>query len=180
MVEGSWRNLDPGGSDTFFVGSCWIRNPKGGRFCCPPLFFLLSHRNKACRVRVASPRPFSKGSSQEWTCYRPYSSSCYCCTILGNWQNGLHSCLLLSLFSFHWQLGLDMEELEEIEEDAGLGNGGLGRLAGKWHYHHVRSSDAFWGARYLEDPDRCPGRRARYNLFVHVFVVEFALWFGQL
>ncbi|NXY79195.1 PYGL protein, partial [Glareola pratincola] len=27
------------------------------------------------------------------------------------------------------QLGLDMEELEEIEEDAGLGNGGLGRLA---------------------------------------------------
>lgn len=29
------------------------------------------------------------------------------------------------------QLGLDMEELEEIEEDAGLGNGGLGRLAGK-------------------------------------------------
>ena len=28
-------------------------------------------------------------------------------------------------------LGLDMEELEEIEEDAGLGNGGLGRLAGK-------------------------------------------------
>lgn len=33
------------------------------------------------------------------------------------------SCLL--------QLGLDMEELEEMEEDAGLGNGGLGRLAGK-------------------------------------------------
>lgn len=28
------------------------------------------------------------------------------------------------------QLGLDMEELQEIEEDAGLGNGGLGRLAG--------------------------------------------------
>lgn len=28
------------------------------------------------------------------------------------------------------QLGLDMEELEEMEEDAGLGNGGLGRLAG--------------------------------------------------
>lgn len=35
----------------------------------------------------------------------------------------LHSGLL--------QLGLDMEELEEMEEDAGLGNGGLGRLAGK-------------------------------------------------
>uniref|UniRef100_A0A8U8AUS5 Alpha-1,4 glucan phosphorylase n=1 Tax=Geospiza parvula TaxID=87175 RepID=A0A8U8AUS5_GEOPR len=30
-----------------------------------------------------------------------------------------------------YQLGLDMEELEEIEEDAGLGNGGLGRLAGE-------------------------------------------------
>ncbi|XP_032939456.1 glycogen phosphorylase, muscle form [Catharus ustulatus] len=28
-----------------------------------------------------------------------------------------------------YQLGLDMEELQEIEEDAGLGNGGLGRLA---------------------------------------------------
>ena len=27
------------------------------------------------------------------------------------------------------QLGLDIEELEEIETDAGLGNGGLGRLA---------------------------------------------------
>ncbi|XP_041099257.1 glycogen phosphorylase, muscle form [Polyodon spathula] len=28
-----------------------------------------------------------------------------------------------------YQLGLEMEELQEIEEDAGLGNGGLGRLA---------------------------------------------------
>ncbi|XP_041108091.1 glycogen phosphorylase, brain form [Polyodon spathula] len=28
-----------------------------------------------------------------------------------------------------YQLGLDLEELEDIEEDAGLGNGGLGRLA---------------------------------------------------
>lgn len=28
-----------------------------------------------------------------------------------------------------YQVGLDIEELEEIEEDAGLGNGGLGRLA---------------------------------------------------
>lgn len=28
-----------------------------------------------------------------------------------------------------YQLGLDMEELQELEEDAGLGNGGLGRLA---------------------------------------------------
>ncbi|KAK3739928.1 hypothetical protein QZH41_015973, partial [Actinostola sp. cb2023] len=28
-----------------------------------------------------------------------------------------------------YQLGLEMEELEEMEEDAGLGNGGLGRLA---------------------------------------------------
>uniref|UniRef100_A0A8C1Q169 Alpha-1,4 glucan phosphorylase n=1 Tax=Cyprinus carpio TaxID=7962 RepID=A0A8C1Q169_CYPCA len=29
-----------------------------------------------------------------------------------------------------YQLGLDMEELQEMEEDAGLGNVGLGRLAG--------------------------------------------------
>uniref|UniRef100_A0A8C9WE85 Alpha-1,4 glucan phosphorylase n=1 Tax=Scleropages formosus TaxID=113540 RepID=A0A8C9WE85_SCLFO len=28
-----------------------------------------------------------------------------------------------------YQIGLDMEELEDMEEDAGLGNGGLGRLA---------------------------------------------------
>lgn len=28
-----------------------------------------------------------------------------------------------------YQLGLDIEELEEVEQDAGLGNGGLGRLA---------------------------------------------------
>lgn len=28
-----------------------------------------------------------------------------------------------------YNMGLDMEELEEVEKDAGLGNGGLGRLA---------------------------------------------------
>lgn len=28
-----------------------------------------------------------------------------------------------------YKMGLDMEELEEVEKDAGLGNGGLGRLA---------------------------------------------------
>lgn len=32
---------------------------------------------------------------------------------------------------FFLQVGLDMEELEDMEEDAGLGNGGLGRLAGE-------------------------------------------------
>lgn len=41
------------------------------------------------------------------------------------------------------QLGLDMEELEEIEEDAGLGNGGLGRLAGK----RSRNGLYFWATR---------------------------------
>jgi hypothetical protein len=50
-------------------------------------------------------------------------------------------CLLYSLYLISFpspllsppspppQMGLDFEELEEIEEDAGLGNGGLGRLA---------------------------------------------------
>lgn len=32
-------------------------------------------------------------------------------------------------WSFIFQLGLDIEDLEDMEEDAGLGNGGLGRLA---------------------------------------------------
>lgn len=31
--------------------------------------------------------------------------------------------------NFILQMALDIEELEELEEDAGLGNGGLGRLA---------------------------------------------------
>lgn len=44
------------------------------------------------------------------------------------------------------QLGLDMEELQDIEEDAGLGNGGLGRLAGELLFPPVWllvNSDAF-------------------------------------
>lgn len=41
-----------------------------------------------------------------------------------------HLSILCLPFLFTPQLGLDMEELQEIEEDAGLGNGGLGRLAG--------------------------------------------------
>ena len=35
----------------------------------------------------------------------------------------------LSVLCSVCQLGLDIEELQEMEEDAGLGNGGLGRLA---------------------------------------------------
>lgn len=43
-------------------------------------------------------------------------------------------CLDLKPSTIMWhcyddQLGLDIEELEDMEEDAGLGNGGLGRLA---------------------------------------------------
>lgn len=40
------------------------------------------------------------------------------------------------------QLGLDMEELEEMEEDAGLGNGGLGRLAGNHGVERGQSCSA--------------------------------------
>ena len=40
----------------------------------------------------------------------------------------MYFCVLTAIV-FSLQLGLDIEELEEIEEDAGLGNGGLGRLA---------------------------------------------------
>ena len=31
--------------------------------------------------------------------------------------------------TWHMQMGVDIEEMEEQEPDAGLGNGGLGRLA---------------------------------------------------
>ena len=37
--------------------------------------------------------------------------------------------LVLIFFLCVFQLGLDIEEMEELEADAGLGNGGLGRLA---------------------------------------------------
>lgn len=48
------------------------------------------------------------------------------------WSNIFIFFVARCFFSFicAMQLGLDMEELEEMEEDAGLGNGGLGRLAG--------------------------------------------------
>ena len=37
--------------------------------------------------------------------------------------------IFFPLFKITNQLGLDIEELQEMEPDAGLGNGGLGRLA---------------------------------------------------
>ena len=33
------------------------------------------------------------------------------------------------LYIYKKKLGMDIEELQEMEDDAGLGNGGLGRLA---------------------------------------------------
>lgn len=53
---------------------------------------------------------------------------CAICDYFWIFDKNLNSGLLCSPLL---QLGLDMEELEEMEEDAGLGNGGLGRLAGK-------------------------------------------------
>lgn len=66
-----------------------------------------------------------------------FASSCTLHTIYGYFV-ALNS---LSLFLYFFliftcgladrsQMGLKMEELEEVEVDAGLGNGGLGRLAG--------------------------------------------------
>uniref|UniRef100_A0A673ISX5 Alpha-1,4 glucan phosphorylase n=1 Tax=Sinocyclocheilus rhinocerous TaxID=307959 RepID=A0A673ISX5_9TELE len=42
-----------------------------------------------------------------------------------------------------YQLGLDMEELQEMEEDAGLGNGGLGRLAGYMYFLNFAKETCF-------------------------------------
>ncbi|KAM7125595.1 glycogen phosphorylase, brain form-like [Molossus nigricans] len=42
---------------------------------------------------------------------------------------GTTGVILTYYLCFYLPLGLDLEELEEIEEDTGLGNRGLGRLA---------------------------------------------------
>ena len=44
---------------------------------------------------------------------------------LNNWNSGIHEQCDEAMY----QLGLNIEDLEDCEEDAGLGNGGLGRLA---------------------------------------------------
>lgn len=73
-----------------------------------------------------------------------------------------------------------MEELEEIEEDAGLGNGGLGRLAGKCHREGVMHCLASCQLlRCTEEPDRLSRRSARCDPAADVFVFEFAPWFDQ-
>lgn len=59
------------------------------------------------------------------------------------------------LFFFHQQLGLDMEELEEIEEDAGLGNGGLGRLAGKCAIVWPLTPSQMPCTAMLKEPEDC-------------------------
>ncbi|XP_010186157.1 PREDICTED: glycogen phosphorylase, liver form [Mesitornis unicolor] len=69
-----------------------------------------------------------------------------------------------------YQLGLDMEELEEIEEDAGLGNGGLGRLADGIFNQKIRDG---WQVEEADDWLRHgnPWEKARpeYMLPVHFY-----------
>lgn len=78
-----------------------------------------------------------------------------------------------------------MEELEEIEEDAGLGNGGLGRLAGKCHHEGVMCCLASCQllrccpCPCVEEPDRLSRGSARCDPAADVFVFEFAPWFDQ-
>ncbi len=47
--------------------------------------------------------------------------------LLGN--NMMNLDLTKTISDALWELGLDLEELQEVECDAGLGNGGLGRLS---------------------------------------------------
>ena len=72
-----------------------------------------------------------------------------CACIPGIYNVLLPSCMLVvSFYNSCKQLGLDLEELQEEEEDAGLGNGGLGRLAGEdcrrntdFFYHFLKKDD---------------------------------------
>jgi len=94
-----------------------------------------------------------------------------------------------------YQLGLDIEEMEELEEDAGLGNGGLGRLAACFldsmatlglaaygygiRYEYGIFAQRIKNGEQLEEPDDwlrfgCPWEKARpeyllpVNFYGHV------------
>lgn len=81
------------------------------------------------------------------------------------------------------QLGLDMEELEEIEEDAGLGNGGLGRLAGERQRSGLCLGHlCLLGCRTqpcLEEPTGFLSRRRKHVPTVDAFVLVFPPWPDQ-
>ena len=74
-----------------------------------------------------------------------------------------------------YQLGLDIEELESEEPDAGLGNGGLGRLAGVFFENFAFFNNYCTLVQPIRSLDR-----VRYFWDYHCFHGSHWLEFGTL